>query len=84
MTIKSKLTGVLVLLLLCSAASNANVFNGTLYYTTYSGGLNVHSFNYSYDQTTQALTLGSVTDIAALPGAAGIKRAEPELVSPRL
>jgi hypothetical protein len=48
------------------------VFNGTLYYTNFTGGANVNKVTYSYDQTTQSLTLGSATNIASTPGADGI------------
>ncbi len=52
----------------------APVFKGTLYYTTYLLSPNVWSVTYSYDQGTQALTLGVPTVVASLPdyGADGI------------
>jgi len=63
---------VLAAIVLSCLAANGQTFNGTLYFTTFSGGQNVHSITYSYNQPTQSLTLGSVNDIAALPGADGI------------
>ena len=48
---------------------------GTLYYTTWNGGPNVWSVNYSYDGTTFALS--NNTNIASVPGADGI------LIDPR-
>lgn len=48
------------------------IFSGTLYFTHYTGGENVYSDPYSYDQTTQTLTMGPSTGIAALNGADGI------------
>jgi len=52
--------------------ANGQMFNGTLFFTTNAGGQNVHSITYNYNQTTQSLTLGSINNIAALPGADGI------------
>jgi hypothetical protein len=48
------------------------VFNGTLYYTTYNGGQNVWSVDYSYNSTTPSFTLGTSTNIASTNGADGI------------
>ena len=55
----------------CFAAS-AQTFNGTLYFTTNAGGHDVHSIIYTYNQTTQSLSLGLINGIADLPGADGI------------
>jgi hypothetical protein len=50
-----------------------SIFNGTLYYTNFQGGGdNVNKVTYSYDQTTQSLTMGTATGIAQTPGADGI------------
>lgn len=65
----------LAMIVVSCPAANAEVFNGTLYFTTFAGGQNVHSITYSYNQTTQSLTLGSIKNIASLPGADGIIRA---------
>jgi hypothetical protein len=48
------------------------VFNGTLYYTRFSGGQNVGAVDYSYDGGTHALTLSNNHNIAAVGGADGI------------
>jgi len=48
------------------------LFNGTLYFTHFNGGENVWSVAYSYDQTTQTLTMGATTGLAAVNGADGI------------
>jgi len=72
--VTQKLVVILALstmMLFCFAA-DAQMFNGTLYYTTFTGGQNVHSVTYSYNQTTQSLTLGLANNIASLPGADGI------------
>ena len=58
--------------LLGGTAQASTIFSGTLYYTTYNGGENVDKITYSYDSSTQSLTLGSPTGIAATPGADGI------------
>ena len=60
------------MLILASTARGDLLFNGTLFYTNFTGGPNVNKVTYSYDQTTQALTLGSPTNIASTPGADGI------------
>jgi hypothetical protein len=44
--------------------------NGTLYFTTFSGGVDVHSVSYNF--TGSSFTLGSVSGIASTPGADGI------------
>jgi PEP-CTERM motif len=56
-----------------AAEAGPITFAGTLFYTNWTGGgTNVNSISYSYDQGTQALTLGSVHGIATTPGADGI------------
>jgi hypothetical protein len=70
---KFALAVALAALTLTCAAGSAQMFNGTLYYTTYCcGGPNVHSFSYNYNQSTMSLSLGSVNNVATLPGADGI------------
>lgn len=49
----------------------AGPISGTLYFTTFSGGQNVHSVPYSYDGSS-SFTLGTVAYIASTPGADGI------------
>jgi uncharacterized repeat protein (TIGR01451 family) len=44
--------------------------SGTLYFTTYCGGENVHSVDFTYDGST--FTMGSVETVASTPGADGI------------
>ncbi len=59
--------------LVCAISAHADqIFNGTLYYTNFTGGQNVNKVSYSYDQTTQMLTMGSAVNIASTPGADGI------------
>lgn len=72
MKIRNMYVLLVAALLLVSTAAFADSFAGTLYYTTYAGGQNVHNVSYSYDSITQQLMLGSGNDIAALPGADGI------------
>jgi hypothetical protein len=59
-------------LLLIPSAGRAAMFTGTLYYTNFNGGENVHSVNYSYDDVTKDLALSAPKGIAALGGADGI------------
>jgi hypothetical protein len=62
-----------VMLLLGSTTLRADLtFNGTLYYTNFTGGQNVNKVSFSYDQTTQSLTLGVGQNITSTPGADGI------------
>jgi hypothetical protein len=63
--------GSMVLLLSCGFASLwADPAQGTLFYTTFSGGVNVHSVNYDYNGTT--FTLSGNTGLASTLGADGI------------
>jgi len=56
-----------------STARADETFSGTFYFTHYQGGGdNVWKDTYSYDQTTQTLTQGTVVGIAAVNGADGI------------
>jgi len=67
--------GAAILLALAGAWGPAHadvVFNGTLYYTTFNGGQNVWSVDYSYNSTTPSFTLGSSTNVASTNGADGI------------
>jgi len=52
--------------------AHATVFTGTLYYTYSSGGENVDSVTYNYDDSTHSFGVGPINGIAALPGADGI------------
>jgi hypothetical protein len=58
--------------LLSAASARAATFDGTLYYTLFTGGPNVNSITYHYDDSTQSLTLGPPTNIVSTPGADGI------------
>ncbi len=70
---KTKLWAVLFLLSLLAVPAFADTtFNGTLYYTLFSGGTNVWSVNFNYDQTTHVASLSGVHAIAAVNGADGI------------
>ena len=55
-----------------AASAHAATFDGTLYYTLFTGGQNVNSITYHYDDSTQTLTLGAPTNIVSTPGADGI------------
>ena len=61
---------MLPFLLLGSLGAHAASISGTLYYTTYSGGTNVHSVDYSYNGS--ALSLTNNIGIAATTGADGL------------
>ena len=73
-----KSTSLRVLLLASTATlgmvsgAQAVVFDGTLFYTLFSGGLNVNKIDYSYDDSTFTFSLGSSVNIASTPGADGI------------
>src|SRR6266436_8717566 len=55
-----------------SAGVRADVFNGTLYFTYFTGGENVDKISYSYNSASTTFTLGAVQGIAAVNGADGI------------
>lgn len=55
-----------------SLIASADTFSGTLYYTNYTGGVNVNSVNYSYDDSTHTANLSGQTGIVAANGADGI------------
>jgi hypothetical protein len=61
-----------VLALSWPSPARAGPINGTLFFTTFSGGNNVHKATFSYNAGTSSFALGSVVDIAATPGADGI------------
>ena len=58
------------LILACSCMVWADPVSGTLFYTTFQGGNNVHKVDFNYDGTT--FTLGPRIDIAATNGADGL------------
>jgi hypothetical protein len=62
----------LAVLLFAAPAVQADLFTGTLFYTNFTGGVNVNSVNYSYDSSTQSLNLSGQHGIASLGGADGI------------
>jgi hypothetical protein len=49
----------------------ADPISGTLYFTTFSGGENVHKLSFSYDGSS-TLALGSPVGVSATPGADGL------------
>ena len=67
-----KVLVVAVILIVLSAFAAADTFNGALFYTNYTGGVNVNTVNYSYDDTTHTATLSGNHGIAATSGADGI------------
>ena len=69
---KSSGVALAAFLALASTVWADQLFNGTLYYTNFTGGANVNKVTYSYDQTTQTLSMGSAVNIAITPGADGI------------
>ena len=56
--------------LVATTAAYANPFTGKLSYTTFQGGVNVHSIDYAYDGS--AIVYSNNTDIATTNGADGI------------
>jgi len=58
-------------LLLYGISAFAGNVTGTLYFTTFSGGANVHSVGFTYNPGV-SFTLGSVTDLTPTPGADGL------------
>lgn len=71
MTLRSRITCLVGWACLLSLAAHAANLTGTLYFTTFSGGSNVHSVGYTYAPNT-SFTLGSVTNLTPTPGADGI------------
>lgn len=62
----------LIGLLLAASASRADMFTGTLYYTNFTGGQDVNSVNYTYNDTSHTLSLAPPHNVASTPGADGI------------
>jgi hypothetical protein len=58
-------------LLLYGIAGFAANITGTLYFTTFSGGNNVHSVGFTYNPGV-SLTLGSIVNLTPTPGADGL------------
>jgi len=50
----------------------ATPINGTLYYTTFAGGTNVHSVDYTYENGVTPLTLSNNVGITSTAGADGL------------
>lgn len=55
---------------LCAVTAQADPVSGTLYYTTFAGGTNVHKVDYNYNGAT--FTLSNNTGIATTSGADGL------------
>ena len=55
-----------------ASAGQAATIMGDLYYTLFTGGLNVNKISYMYDETTMVFTLGASVNIASTAGADGI------------
>ena len=68
--VASILAGAILLFL--GGQVSAAVFTGTVYYTYFTGGQNVWSVGYSYDEATQAFSLNTPQNIASTNGADGI------------
>jgi hypothetical protein len=52
--------------------AKADMFTGTMFYTTFSGGANIHKVTFSYDSTGHVFGLSANTDITSTPGADGV------------
>jgi hypothetical protein len=65
-----KLLLLMVAGLACTILAQAGTITGTLYYTTFAGGTNVHSVNYSYNGTS--IVYSSNVGITGVTGADGI------------
>jgi len=76
MSVKRILTRILAVTAVwtgLAATAHATVFNGTLYFTHYTGGgPNVLDLGFSYNDTTQALSYGAQNGLATVNGADGI------------
>ena len=55
-----------------ASAGQAATIMGDLYYTLFTGGLNVNKVSYMYDETTMVFTLGVPVNVASTAGADGI------------
>lgn len=64
--------GICAAACLLSAPASANIFNGVLFYTYYGQQPNVAKVSYSYNDATNAFSLGSATNVATTGGADGI------------
>lgn len=64
------MTGAATLALVSGA--QATVFDGTLFYTNFTGGPNVNKIDYSYDDATNAFSLTNQANVASTNGADGI------------
>ncbi|MBS0292499.1 MAG: PEP-CTERM sorting domain-containing protein [Proteobacteria bacterium] len=64
--------GALLACAIGTASTQAAPVTGTLYYTTYNGGQNVWSIDFSYDSSTHNYSLTNNTNIASTNGADGI------------
>ncbi len=65
---------IVLLFVFCSLAAMADPVSGTLYYTTFAGGTNVHKVDYAYDggALPTSFVLSGNTGLAATVGADGI------------
>jgi len=62
---------LIAIALVCSAAVQANPISGTIYYTTFGGGTNVHRADVTYDGAA-TFTISNNVGIASVAGADGI------------
>ncbi len=69
---KVLLTALLMGVMLLSITASADTFQGTLFYTHYTGGNNVWSLDFHYNDATNAVQLTNNHSIAAVNGADGI------------
>jgi streptogramin lyase len=53
------------------AQAHAGPIQGTMFYTTFSGGVNIHKVDYNYNGTN-SFTLSNNTGLASTPGADGV------------
>jgi len=60
-----------VTLLMTAVVGYAKNVNGTLFFTTFAGGNNVHSVTFTYNPGV-SLTLGTITNLTPTPGADGL------------
>ncbi len=68
MKLPAILTVVMLSVTIVASTSGRSPLSGTVYYTKFSGGQNVNSVTYSYNDSTNALTLGSQTNVASALG----------------
>src|SRR5262245_26912747 len=73
MSIRASFKFVLPMLILTTVGqATAGTFSGTLFYTHFTGGQNVWSVDYSYDDSTQTFSLTNNQNLASVDGADGI------------